>query len=105
MRTKTHATIEDLYKVEGKAELVDREIVHIPPAGEDMGMAGGEIFAHLREHVRRTGQGRAFPDGVGFRVRLPHCESLSPDVAYHTGPQTGIMSPRHRWRSSTSCGR
>src|SRR5215475_8532230 len=29
---KTHATIEDLYKVEGKAELVNGEIVHMPPA-------------------------------------------------------------------------
>jgi Uma2 family endonuclease len=90
MSAKTRATIEDLYRVEGKAELVNGEIVKIPPAGEDPGMAGGEIFAHLREHARRSGQGRAFPDGVGFRVRLPHRESFSPDVAYHVGPRTGM---------------
>jgi hypothetical protein len=59
MGTKTHATIENLYKVEGKAELADGEVVHVPPAGEDTGMAGGEIFAHLREHARRTGSCRA----------------------------------------------
>jgi Uma2 family endonuclease len=90
MSAKTRATIEDLYRVEGKAELVNGEIVEMPPAGEDPGMAGGEIFAHLREHARRSGQGRAFPDGVGFRVRLPHRESFSPDVAYHVGPRTGM---------------
>jgi len=90
MSTKTRATIEDLYKVEGKAELVNGEIVEMPPAGEDPGMAGGEIFAHLREYARRTRQGRAFPDGVGFRVHLPHRESFSPDAAYHTGPRTGM---------------
>jgi Uma2 family endonuclease len=90
MSTRTRATIEDLYRVEGKAELVNGEIVEMPPAGEDPGMAGGEIFAHLREHARRSGQGRAFPDGVGFRVRLPHRESFSPDAAYHVGSRTGM---------------
>ena len=39
MSTKTRATIEDLYKVEGKAELVNGEIVEMPPAGEDPGRA------------------------------------------------------------------
>ena len=33
MSTKTRATLEDLYKVEGKAELVNGEIVDMPPAG------------------------------------------------------------------------
>jgi Uma2 family endonuclease len=90
MSTKTRATIEDLYKVKGKAELVNGEMVEMPPSGEDPGIAGGEIFAHLREYARRTGQGRAFPDGVGFRIRLPHRESFSPDAAYHVGPRTGM---------------
>ena len=66
MSTKTRATIEDLYKIEGKAELVNGGIVEMPPAGEDPGMAGGEIFANLRDYARHKGQGRAFPDGVGF---------------------------------------
>jgi hypothetical protein len=44
MRAKTRATIEDL-KVEGKAELVNGEIVEMPPAGNDPGYASGEIFA------------------------------------------------------------
>jgi Uma2 family endonuclease len=90
MSTKTRATLEDLYKVEGKAELVNGEIVEMPPSGEDPGLAGGEIFAHLREYARRTGQGRAFPDGVGFWVHLPHRESFSPDVAYHIGSRMGM---------------
>ena len=90
MSTKTRATIEDLYKVEGKAELVNGEIVEMPPAGEDPGMAGGEIFARLREYARQTRQGRAFPDGVGFEVDLPRRKAFSPDAAYHTGPRTGM---------------
>ena len=90
MSTKSRATIEDLYKVEGKAELVNGEIVEMPPSGEDPGIAGGEIFANLREYARRTEHGRAFPDGVGFRVHLPHRESFSPDAAYHVGPRMGM---------------
>ena len=31
MSVRTRATIEDLYRVEGKAELVRGEIVHMPP--------------------------------------------------------------------------
>jgi Uma2 family endonuclease len=80
MSTKSRATIEDLYKVEGKAELVHGEIVEIPPLGEDPGFTGGEIFARLREYARGTGQGRAFPNGVGFRVQLPHRQTFSPDA-------------------------
>ena len=90
MSTRTRATIEDLYKVEGKAELVNGEIVHMSPTGRRPGIAGGEIFASLREYARRTGQGRAFPDGVGFQVQLPHRESFSPDAAWYTGPDTGM---------------
>jgi Uma2 family endonuclease len=90
MRTNTRATIEDLYKVAGKAELVNGEIVEMPPAGDDPSIAGGEIFAHLREYVRRTGRGKAYTDGIGFHVHLPHRESFSPDAAYHVGPRAGM---------------
>jgi Uma2 family endonuclease len=90
MRANTHATIEDLYKVEGKAELVNGEIVEMPPAGDEPNVAGGEIFAHLREYTRRTGRGRAYTDGIGFHVNLAHREAFSPDAAYHVGPRTGM---------------
>jgi len=87
---KTRATIEDLYKVEGKAELVDGEIVCMPPTGDEPGYAGDEIFAALREYVKHTKTGRAVGDNKGFRVHLPHRESFSPDAAFHTGPRTGM---------------
>ena len=90
MSIKIRATIDDLYNVEGKAELVNGEIVHLPPAGEDPGAAGFEIAVSLRAHARRTRQGRVFPDGVGFKVHLPHRESFSPDAAYHIGRPTGM---------------
>jgi Uma2 family endonuclease len=90
MRTKTRATIEDLYKVEGKAELVNGEIVHMPPTGDEPGAVSLEIVVSLRDYARRTGRGRAYPDGTGFHVYLPHREAFSPDTAYHIGPRTGM---------------
>jgi Uma2 family endonuclease len=90
MCAKTRATIEDLYKVEGKAELVNGEIFEMPPAGDEPSVAAGEIFARLREYARRTGHGRAYTDGIGFHVNLPHREAFSPDAAYHVGPRTGM---------------
>ena len=90
MRIKTRATIEDLYKVEGKAELVNGEIVHMPPSGDDPGFASLEIAASLRGYTRQTRQGRAYGDGTGFHVNLPHRESFSPDAAYYIGPRMGM---------------
>ncbi len=90
MSIKTRVTIEDLYKTEGKAELVHGEIVHMPPAGDDPNVAGGHIFVRLYDYAQRTRQGRAYTDGAGFHVHLPHRESFSPDAAYHIGPRTGM---------------
>ncbi len=89
MSTKTEATIEDLYKVEGKAELVNEEIVLMPPTGFTPNRVGGSIYASLLDYERRTGAGYAITDGAGFVVNLPHRRSFSPDVAFYTGPPTG----------------
>ena len=93
MSIKIRTTIDDLYKVEGKAELVHGEIVEMPPVGDDPGYASGEIFVTLRDYARRTRRGRAYGDGVGFHVHLPHRESFSPDAAYHIGQRTGMRFP------------
>jgi Uma2 family endonuclease len=87
---KRKATIKDLYGVDGKAELVNGEIVVMPPTGDEPGSAAFSIATSLREYSHRTGRGRAYPDGVGFRVNLPHRESFSPDAAFHIGPRTGM---------------
>ena len=70
MSTSVKATIEDLYRVPGKAELVDGEIVLMSPTGAAPSYAAGEIFVSLREYSRRTKSGRAVPDNAAFRVRL-----------------------------------
>ena len=90
MSTTTRATIDDLHKVEGKAELVNGEIVEMPPSGDEPGRASLRVAARLLAYEERTGTGRAYPDGTGFHVNLPHRAAFSPDAAYHIGPPTGM---------------
>lgn len=89
MPTKREATVDDLYRVRGKAELVNGELVLMSPAGDAHGFAGGEIFASLREHGRLTKHGRAVPDPVAFLVNVPTRRSFCPDAAFYTGPPFG----------------
>ena len=92
MATKPKATIEDLYSVsdDGKAELVNGELVLMPPTGDMPSRAGLNVTMSLREYERRTHTGRAYPDNAGFRVNLPHRESFSPDASFYTGTPTGM---------------
>jgi Uma2 family endonuclease len=92
MTLKTRATIDDLFRFKGKAELIDGEIVHMPATGGWPGYAADEIFVSLRQYARRTKRGRAVADNRAFRVHLPHRESFSPDAAYFIGP-----SPKMRF--------
>ncbi|MFN2455061.1 MAG: Uma2 family endonuclease [Pyrinomonadaceae bacterium] len=91
MTTKSHATVEDLYRIpdKGKAEIVNGGIIVMSPTGDMPGRAGGAIYASLRRFERQAG-GRAYPDNVGFRVNLPNRKSFSPDAAFYTGKPSGM---------------
>jgi Uma2 family endonuclease len=90
MTLRTRATIEDLYHVEGKAEIIDGEIVHMTPTGWAPNYASIEIVVSLRAYVRQRKSGKAVGDNAAFRVNLPHRESFSPDAAYYVGPNPGM---------------
>ena len=83
MKTKVPATIEDLYSVPGKAELVNGEIVLMSPTGDIPGYAADEIYASLRDYARQTKRGHALADNKAFIVDLPNRKSFSPDAAFH----------------------
>ena len=91
MSAKIEATIADLYREpeNGKAEIVDGELVLIPPTGDMPARAGFEIAVSLRRMKGKT-PGRAYPDNAGFLVDLPNRRSFSPDAAWYTGPSTGM---------------
>jgi Uma2 family endonuclease len=88
MSTKVEATIDDLYKVEGKAELVNGEIILMSPTGLLPNLAAGKIFTSLSNYSTRQKVGHAFTDNAAFVVDLPHRKSFSPDVSFYIGDVT-----------------
>ncbi|OLE54693.1 MAG: hypothetical protein AUG51_06990 [Acidobacteria bacterium 13_1_20CM_3_53_8] len=88
MSTKVEATIDDLYKVEGKAELVNGEIVKMSPTGGLPNYAAQEISFSLREYSKRRKKGYAVGDNAAFVVNLPNRKSFSPDAAFYVGDIT-----------------
>ncbi|MGH9901048.1 MAG: Uma2 family endonuclease [Pyrinomonadaceae bacterium] len=92
MGAKVNATVEDLYHApeNGKAELVNGELVLTPPTGDLPNRAGGSIYVSLRLYERNVPAGRAYSDNAGFKVDLPNRESFSPDAAFYTGKPTGM---------------
>ncbi|MEQ8788080.1 MAG: Uma2 family endonuclease [Pirellulaceae bacterium] len=89
MATHQHATIDDLHREEGKAELVGGEIVRMSPAGRKHGRVSLRIARRLLEHQESTSAaGEAFADSVGFLCDLAHRQSFSPDAAYYAGPDS-----------------
>lgn len=88
IRRRNPSYLDDLYRVEGKAELIEGRIVRMA-SGDLPGEVALNIAISLREHVRRVGKGLAHGDGVGFAVpELPSGrESFSPDASYYTGPR------------------
>ena len=83
----TRATIDDLYRVDGKAELIGGRIVHYMASGDLPSVVAFEVAVSLREYARQAGRGVAYADGIGFAV--PELgsgrESFSPDASYYTG--------------------
>jgi Uma2 family endonuclease len=82
------ATLDDLYRTEGKAELIGGRIVRFMSSGHLPSTVAEEIFISLRLHVKSTGHGVAHADGIGYSVpELPSGrESFSPDASYYNGP-------------------
>jgi Uma2 family endonuclease len=85
---QTAATIEDLYHVEGKAELIGGRIVPLMPTGRRPNRVAGRIFRSIDDYAEATGRGEAYTDNVGFAVPelISGRQSFSPDVSYFVGP-------------------
>jgi Uma2 family endonuclease len=90
------ATLDDLYRVEGKAELIDGRIVRFMPSGHEPSTVALNIALALRQFVKASGHGYAYGDGIGFAVARPlysRRQSFSPDASYYDGPL-----PAHKMR-------
>jgi Uma2 family endonuclease len=82
------ATLADLMRVPGKAELIGGRIVKFMATGHRPNLIAGEVFVSLKDHIRSTNRGTAYTGNIGFAVPELSSgrESFSPDAAYYDGP-------------------
>lgn len=86
--TRNAATLDDLYRVEGKAELIAGRIVPLMPTGRKPSRVASRIFRSLDDYAETTGRGEAYTDNTGFAVKQLSSgrQSFSPDASYFLGP-------------------
>jgi Uma2 family endonuclease len=79
--------LDDLYRVEGKAELIGGRIVTYMASGDFPSRVAFRIAKSLDNHAEKSGQGTAYPDGIGYAVpELPSGrQSFSLDASYYVG--------------------
>jgi Uma2 family endonuclease len=89
--TQIPATVDDLYRVEGKAELINGRIVPLMATGRKPNRVAFRIARSLDDHAEATGQGEAYTDNMGFTVTplTSGRESFSPDASYFLRPFPG----------------
>lgn len=82
MIQRAQSLVDELALIDGKAEIIDGEIVLMSPAGRPHNRRAGRIYASLLDHEIEHGGGQAFTDNQGFLVDLPDRDSFSPDAAW-----------------------
>ena len=88
MIVQRRATLDDLARVHGKAELIGGKVVEFMPTGRRPGRVALEIAIRLRDYARQIGRGEVHGDNVGYAVPELSSgrESFSPDASYYDGP-------------------
>ncbi|MBV8087773.1 MAG: Uma2 family endonuclease [Chloroflexi bacterium] len=76
-------------------ELINGELIDVPPAGPDHNWKTGNIFAALHLFAKTHG-GQAFTDGAGFLVGRDRRQLRSPDAAY-LAPEQIVKPPIPTW--------
>jgi Uma2 family endonuclease len=82
------ATLDDLMRTEGKAELIAGRIVRFPPHGHFPATLSGRIRRSLFDYAEFIGRGQSLGGTVGFVFPTVASgrESFCADAAYYTGP-------------------
>src|SRR5262245_50740618 len=85
---QARATLDDLSRTPGKAELIGGRIVPYMATGRIPNRVAGRIYRGLDDYATQRGKGEAYTDNMGFTVpELPSGrESFSPDASYYEGP-------------------
>jgi Uma2 family endonuclease len=88
MSVQSRATLDDLYRVEGKAELIGGRIVRFMASGFLPSRVASRIARRLGEYADQVGRGEVHGATLAYAVPgLPSGrESFSPDTSYYDGP-------------------
>jgi Uma2 family endonuclease len=87
VKPQADSLVEALYYEEGKAEIINGEIVRFMATGRKPSRASLRIVMSLMDYEETEGGGLAVEDNAGFIVNLPHRQSFSPDAAWYVGPE------------------
>jgi Uma2 family endonuclease len=80
------AAIAELYRTEGKAEIVGGKVVILDDTGVAPNLAAFAVAVSLRAHARATQSGYALTDGASFLADIADRWSFCPDASYYRGP-------------------
>jgi Uma2 family endonuclease len=82
------ATLADLFRTEGQAELIGGRVVRHPFLGVKPARICGDIMASLHDAAERTGGGEAGTTTLVYVVPLLPSgrETFSPDASFYDGP-------------------
>ena len=92
MATKTRLTSEDLWRMPAddiRRELVNGQVIEMPPADYPHGRLMGRLYRYLVEHVEKHGLGEVVVGNVGFVLSVPGDPNRvrAPDVAFVSTPR------------------
>jgi len=87
MATRARMTANDLWALgesDLRSELIDGQVVEMPPPGALHGRVTSRVHFRLAEHVTRHGDGEVLVGDVGFVLRLPTDPERvrGPDLAF-----------------------
>ena len=86
--SQVNATLDDLLREPGRAELIGGRIVRYMAVGYRPNRVAGRIYRSLDDYCEREGRGVATTDSMGYAVPvlISGRQSFSPDAAYYVGP-------------------
>lgn len=87
---KTEKLIAQLYQTEGRAEIINGEIVKLDLDGFLPAQAKSNIGFSLHKYQKLTNKGFVVSTLVAYIVDLPRRKSVSPSVSFHNGKRTGM---------------
>src|SRR5205823_1786050 len=65
------ATLDDLFRYDGKAELIGGRIIPAMPVGRRHNRIAARVYRSLHDYATATGVGEAYTDNMGFAIRPP----------------------------------